>query len=213
MFGFIPSSFKGNKDLKPEHSNSWDIGISVRSDDSRWVADVTYFKANLEKEIFTAYDPETFVASALNSEDDSDRSGIEVSLSASFSDAAGITAGYTYLDSKDSNSRTEVRRPQNSGFIRVISMFHADKGTGVLSYSYTGEQADSEFVYATPADRVDLDSYGLLDIDLGYQISESFTVFLSASNILDTEYVEVFGYRSPGRTLKLGVTASLLKRG
>ena len=87
-------------------------------------------------------------------------------------------------------------------------MFHADKGTGVLSYSYTGEQADSEFVYATPADRVDLDSYGLLDIDLGYQISESFTVFLSASNILDTEYVEVFGYRSPGRTLKLGVRAA-----
>ena len=77
-----------------------------------------------------------------------------------------------------------------------------------MSYSYTGEQADAEFVYATPADRVDLDSYGLLDIDLGYQISESFTVFLSASNILDTEYVEVFGYRSPGRTLKLGVTAS-----
>ncbi len=208
MFGFIPSSFKGNKDLKPEHSNSWDIGITVRSEDSRWVADVTYFKANLEKEIFTAYDPETFVASSLNSEDDSDRSGIEVSFSASFSDAADITAGYTYLDSKDSNSRTEVRRPQNSGFIRVISMFHADKGTGVLSYSYTGDQADSEFVYATPADRVDLDSYGLLDIDLGYQISESFTVFLSASNILDTEYVEVFGYRSPGRTLKLGVTAS-----
>ena len=87
-------------------------------------------------------------------------------------------------------------------------MFYADKGTGVLSYSYTGEQVDSEFVYATPVDRVDLDSYGLLDIDLGYQISESFTVFLSASNILDTEYVEVFGYRSPGRTLKLGVRAS-----
>ena len=208
MFGFIPSSFKGNKDLKPEHSSSWDIGISFRSDGSRWVADVTYFKANLEKEIFTAYDPETFIASALNSEDDSDRSGIELSLSASILEATNIAAGYTYLESKDSDSRIEVRRPQNSGFVRVTSMFHADKGTGVLSYSYTGEQADSEFVYATPADRVDLDSYGLLDIDLGYQISESFTVFLSASNILDTEYVEVFGYRSPGRTLKLGVRAA-----
>ena len=208
MFGFIPSSFKGNKDLEPEHSNSWDVGISIRSDDSRWVADLTYFKANLEKEIFTAYDPETFVASALNSEDDSDRSGIEISLSASFSNDTDITAGYTYLESKDSNSRKEVRRPQNSGFVRVISMFHADKGTSVLSYSYTGEQADSEFVYATPADRVDLDSYGLLDVDLGYEISDSFTVFFSASNILDTEYVEVFGYRSPGRTLKLGVRAT-----
>ena len=208
MFGFIPSSFKGNKDLEPEHSNSWDVGISIRSDDSRWVADLTYFKANLEKEIFTAYDPETFVASALNSEDDSDRSGIEISLSASFSNDTDITAGYTYLESQDSNSRKEVRRPQNSGFVRVISMFHADKGTSVLSYSYTGEQADSEFVYATPADRVDLDSYGLLDIDLGYEITDSFTVFLSASNILDTKYVEVFGYRSPGRTLKLGVRAT-----
>ena len=102
----------------------------------------------------------------------------------------------------------ETRRPQNSGFIRVTSMFHADKGTGVLSYSYTGEQSDSEFVYATPADRVALDSYGLLDIDLSYQISESFRVFFSASNILDTEYVEVFGYRSPGRALKLGVRAA-----
>ena len=87
-------------------------------------------------------------------------------------------------------------------------MFHADKGTGVLGYSYTGEQSDTEFVYATPADRVDLDSYGLLDIDVSYQISESFRVFFSASNLLDTEYVEVFGYRSPGRALKLGVRAA-----
>ncbi len=208
MFGFIPSSFKGNKDLKPEYSNSWDVGLSIRSDDSQWVADLTYFKANLEKEIFTAFDPETFIASALNAEDDSDRRGIELSLSTSILDAAYITAGYTYLDSKDSESRIEARRPQNSGFIRVTSMFHADKGTGVLGYSYTGEQSDSEFVYATPADRVDLDSYGLLDIDVSYQISESFRVFFSASNLLDTEYVEVFGYRSAGRTLKLGVRAA-----
>ena len=208
MFGFIPSSFRGNKNLKPEFSNSWDVGLSIRSDDSHWVADLTYFKANLEKEIFTAYDPETFIASAVNAEDDSDRRGIELSLSASVLDAAYITAGYTYLDSKDSDLRIETRRPRDSGFIRVTSMFHADKGTGVLSYSYTGEQSDSEFVYATPADRVDLDSYGLLDIDLGYQISESFRIFFSASNILDTEYVEVFGYRSPGRALKLGVRAA-----
>ncbi len=207
MFGFIPSSFRGNKDLKPEHSSSSDVGLSIRSDDSRWVVDVTYFKANLEKEIFTAYDLETFIVSALNSEDDSDRRGIELSLSASILDATDIAAGYTYLNSKDSDSRREVRRPQNSGFVRVTSMFHADKGTSVLSYSYTGGQTDSEFIYATLADRVDLDSYGLLDIDLGYKISESFTMFLSASNILDTEYVEVFGYRSPGRTLKFGVRA------
>ena len=208
MFGFIPTNFRGNKALKPEHSSSWDVGLSIRSDNSRWVVDVTYFKANLEKEIFTAYDPETFIASALNSEDNSDRRGIELSLSASILDATDIAAGYTYLNSKDSDSRREVRRPQNSGFVRVTSMFHAGKGTSVLSYSYTGEQADSEFIYATLADRVDLDSYGLLDIDLGYKISESFTIFLSASNILDTEYVEVFGYRSPGRALKLGVRAA-----
>ena len=208
MFGFIPTNFRGNKALKPEHSSSWDVGLSIRSDNSRWVVDVTYFKANLEKEIFTAYDPETFIASALNSEDNSDRRGIELSLSASILDGTDIAAGYTYLDSKDSDSRREVRRPQNSGFVRVTSMFHADKGTSVLSYSFTGEQADSEFIYATLADRVDLDSYGLLDIDLGYKISESFTIFLSASNILDTEYVEVFGYRSPGRALKLGVRAA-----
>ena len=208
MFGFIPTSFRGNKDLKPEHSSSWDVGLSIRSDNSRWVVDVTYFKANLEKEIFTAYDPETFIASALNSEDNSDRRGIELSLSASILDGTDIAAGYTYLDSKDSDSRREVRRPQNSGFVRVTSMFHANRGTSALSYSYTGEQADSEFIYATLADRVDLDSYGLLDIDLGYKISESFTIFLSASNILDTEYVEVFGYRSPGRALKLGIRAA-----
>ena len=209
MFGFIPGSFKGNKDLKPEYSNSWDVGLSIRSDDSQWVADLTYFKANLEEEIFTAYDPETFIASALNAEEDSDRRGIEWSLSTSILDAAYITAGYTYLDSKDSESRKEARRPQNCGFIRVTSMFHADKGTGVLGYSYTGEQSDSEFVYATPADRVDLDSYGLLDIDLSYQISESFRAFFSASNLLDTEYAQVFGYRSPGRALKLGVRVAL----
>ena len=208
MFGFIPSSFRGNKNLKPEFSNSWDVGLSIRSNDSHWVADLTYFKANLEKEIFTAYDPETFIASTVNAEDDSDRRGLELSLSTSVLEAAYITAGYTYLDSKDSDLRIETRRPQNSGFIRVTSMFHADRGTGVLSYSYTGEQSDSEFIYATPADRVDLDSYGLLDIDLSYQISESFRVFFSASNILDTEYVEVFGYRSPGRALKLGVRAA-----
>ena len=43
LFGFIPDSFLGNPDLKPETSRGWDLGLAADFCSGACRADITYF--------------------------------------------------------------------------------------------------------------------------------------------------------------------------
>ena len=50
-----------------------------------------------------------------------------------------------------------------------------------------------------------LGNYWLVDLALQYQATESVTVFAKGSNLLDEDYEQVFGFRTPDRAAYLGV--------
>jgi len=206
QFGFVPATFAGNPDLLPEKSLAWDIGVEQAFFDNSVVIDLTLFKADLENEIRTVYAPITFAATPVNSQVDSDRSGLEFSFQGYFSDSLSVTAAYTYTNSQQNHQR-EVRRPQNTGSLDFQYSLLNNNGKINFGAVYNGTQLDSDFRSGS-AGPVSLDSYVLVNLGGSYQFGSLLTVYSSINNLLDEEYQEILSYDTPGRNLTIGAKLS-----
>jgi len=211
LFGFFPGSFIGNPELKPEKSTNFDVGIERRFDDGRIVLDLTYFRADLSDEIQTTFDFATFLASVINLDGDSERRGAELSLVADFSDRWSLRASYTYLDAEQPDGFAEVRRARHIASLDNTIRFAGGRGRLHIGVDYNGEQADNEFVFATPEDRVVLPSFTLLKLAADYRLSDKLRVYGRIENLLDEEYEEVFSYRARGRSVITGIEVAVAR--
>jgi len=207
LFGFFPDNFIGNPDLQPETSVGLDVGVEQVFWDGRALLDITYFRADLEDEIVTTFDNETFLSSVVNGEDDSQRQGVELSLQLNPRPDLDIRASYTYIDSDDPDGEHEVRRPRHGASLALTYRFLDDRADVNLTVDYQGEREDLDFA-AFPAQRVDLDSYTLVDLAASYRIAPRFRVFARVQNLLDEDYQEVLGYQTLDRTFYLGLEGS-----
>ncbi|MGE0668672.1 MAG: TonB-dependent receptor plug domain-containing protein [Sphingomonadales bacterium] len=198
LFGFFPDFFLGNPDLKPEKSKSFDAGIEQKLFDDRLTLDVTYFHANLENEIVTVFDFNTFLTTVENLVGTSKRDGVEVMLTANLTDVLSIGGSYTYTRSRQPGGAPEVRRPKHMGNVNVNYVFGAGRGNVNLDLSYNGKQLDNEFIDATPESVVTLNDYLLVTLAASYQLTDNLEIYGRVENLIDQDYEEVFSYRSPG---------------
>ena len=213
LFGFIPSTFIGNPELKPEQSTSYDLGWSQSWESefagsaAQWDFDFTYFSADLQNEIATVYDA-NFMSQPINLETDSDRSGIEVAGNLVIGATWQLAIAYTRLTAEE-NRVEEVRRPKHSGQVRLSRDFADSKGRASIQFLHNGRRTDNEFIYATPATRVNLQPYTLTNIGISYDLRPDLTLTGRVDNLTDTKYQQVFGYNSPGRYVSFGAKLNL----
>jgi vitamin B12 transporter len=204
LFGFNPTSFIGNPDLKPERSTGWDAGIEQSVLDGRGRLELTYFRATLRDEIFTAFLP-GFVSSPRNRTTDSEQQGIEAALTLALADGFRLDAAWTWLDAKE-NGVEEVRRPEHSGSLSLSYDFAGDRASLGATLRYAGSQQDSEFVNATPQTRVTLPAFTTVNLYARYALSDALAIEGRVENLFDEDYEESFSYRSPGRRASLAIT-------
>jgi vitamin B12 transporter len=201
LFGFDPTSFIGNPSLKPEKSVGWDIGIDHQLMDRQIRLSATWFEATLEDEIFTSFLPPLFIATPGNRTTESHRQGLELAADASLG-AWTMAASYTWTDAEE-DGRSEIRRPQHLASVNVTYNFsNASLGLGAR---YTGEQQDSEFIFATPQDTVALDPYVLVNLYGTYRMTDNLEAFGRVENLLDERYEDVFSFRAPGMSAYAGI--------
>ena len=210
-FGYFPGQFIGNPELKPERSVSYDIGVDRRLADDRLQLQVSLFQQDLTDEINGfVFDPVSFLSTAENMQEKSKRSGIELAARWTPGESLGFAAHYTYTDSKEQdflgNDISELRRPRHAGGISVEFRTPNDRFNTTLNADYGGTRSD---VFYPPwpqlAEAVTLGNYWLLDLAAHYQATPSLTVFARGSNLLDEDYEQVYGYRTPGRAAYFGV--------
>jgi vitamin B12 transporter len=78
---------------------------------------------------------------------------------------------------------------------------------------FVGSRDDRDFS-GFPATPVILAAYRRVDAGLGYRLTNetlrgpSLTLYVRGENVFDAKYQEIMNFRSPGRTLSLGVRAS-----
>ena len=210
LFGFIPASFAGNPDLKPESSQGWDLGLSGEATDGRYAWDLTYFRSRLNSEIVTAFGPAPdYFSQPINLDGTSRREGWEASLTTEVREQLTLDANITLLDSEEPGGRREARRPRRSGALNTHLAFANDRGKASLSLIYNGEMQDSEFITATPTDRAEIKSVTLLNAGVSYRPNERTTLFFRGQNLLNKEYQQVFSCRAPGVSASVGVIVTV----
>ncbi len=205
-FGYFPGSFAGNPDLKPEYSTSYDLGV----DRSFGAGSVQFslFQQDLEDEIngYFCGAPWPAPCTAINMDGTSKRRGAELATHLNVTDNLSIAATYTYTHSEDADSATELRRPRHAGSLNLDYAFLDSRANINLVADYGGTRKDIFFPpWPNPSEIVTLQNFWLVDLTGRYAVSDSVTLFARASNLLDTEYEQVFGYRTPGRAFHGGV--------
>lgn len=200
LFGFIPGTFNGNPELQPERSLSWEIGW----DQNLGPVDVslTYFSAELEDEIFTAFDA-NFFSTPQNRTADSDRQGVEFGARVNLTNQLSLAASASWIDSDDENGVSEIRVPDWTG--SLSANWQNDTGWRLgIAVDLVGEQEDLNFG-TFPASRVDLPVYALLSASAEIPISEHIALTLRGENLADSEAQDVFGFFRTGAAGFIGI--------
>ncbi len=210
-FGFFPGQFVGNAALDPEKSTSYEIGVDRTFSNNRWSISATIFHQDLEDEINGfAFDPVTFLFTAKNIAGDSERLGIEIGASWQVSDRFDLGASYTYTDASEQDAVgidvTELRRPRHSGNLTMNYRSASERWQTNLSANYGGSRKDQFFPpWPQPSEIVTLKNYWLVDLAVHFQLNETIKLYARGANMLDEDFEQVYGYRTPGRTAYLGL--------
>ncbi len=207
IFGSIASGFKapsiyqvydaysGNRDLKPERSTNYELGI--QQSHSKIGTRVVYFHREIKDGIDYDYVNSkyfNFVKQTVN--------GLELELSARPTSKLNISANYTFLHGeemtqsrKDFSNRTYdylLRRPKhsfNAGFgYQFCESFLARLSGKTVSDCYD--------VGGFMADDVLVESYFILNAYAEYKYGRYVKFFADLQNITDKKFVDIRGYNA-----------------
>lgn len=182
-----------NADLRPETSEAYDAGITLRSKDARGQIELTYF--NQDTNNLIDFD---FSVGGYKNIAETTSSGIELSGHYQVSRWANLSAEYTYIDSQDGMGNDLPRVPRHSGNVAlVIDPAGPFSGTAVVRYN--GKEHDP---LATLA------SWTRVDLSARYALNERIEFYGRIENVLDKQYQQVLGYGTPGISGTLGARLS-----
>ena len=216
-FGFFPGQFVGNPNLKPEKSKLIDLGIDQLLFDNAFELQLAVYYQNLEDEINGfVFDPDAFLFTAENIDGDSIRKGVEAAATFNVTENLSFGGSYTYTDSTQNDGSgsdvRELRRPRHSGSLNTSFRFLDERAKLMVVADYGGTSTDIFFPpFPLPPEIVSLDSFWLLDLTASYDINRNTNIFVRALNLLDEDYEQVYGYRTPGRSAYVGIRVSFGK--
>jgi len=199
--------WSGNADLKPEKSQTYEIGLDFSKES--FFAGLTYFYTEFEDKIYYAYDPVDAVTRYENI-DGATISGIEGTLQFDIGDFFDWTyklepyASFTcFIESRDEANDTDLfyigEWTASCGFKFSNPEIGFDSR---LNFAYVSEQDVSD--YEGTGDTT-LDSYTVANLSISKELfsyDRFGRVLLSAdiSNLFNEDYAVIQGYPSPGRT-------------
>jgi vitamin B12 transporter len=201
---------KGNPDLKPERSRSFDVGLEQRLLDGRLRLQASYYHQEYRDQIaYTVIDYTTFEGSYINIGKTRAR-GVEISAEAAPLPQLALRAEYTYLDGEilESDSLDPVqaegaallRRPKHQA--AFSARVGSDRVSGGAHLFYVGERADSDFL---GLGLVENDAYTRVDARVRVRLHDRVEAFVVGENLFEEEYMEALGYPAPGRALRAGL--------
>jgi vitamin B12 transporter len=207
----------GNRDLKPESSLSFEMGLQYFSQNNKWTSRAVYFRRRVNDILFFFTDPNTFKSQYINQDQQNDH-GFEWEARAIISQNFSVRAYYNYLDGeidtrvggRDTSYNNLIRRPKHhfgiSGTADIGKRFSLSS-----NLSYVGEREDNyfdPFLYSIVKDN--LDAYFLWDIYAELRFCrDRWKIFADLRNITDSKYTEISGFNTMGRNVYFGTRVEL----
>lgn len=195
-FFALASPLVGNPGLRPETSDSLDVGITQRSADKRIAATLTVF----HNEFTDLIDFDTTIFSMVN-RNRLKVDGVEMQLDYSINEILSLRAQASSLDMEVENSTTPLRhRPDWRGSL-AIRWSPSDTWLVDASWLSVGETFDSSI----PTGDMFLDAYNRVDVTVNFRPMKDLHLLLSVDNLFDKDYAEAIGFPSPGARIRLGI--------
>lgn len=195
-------SLYGDKDLMPETSTGWDLGIEQSWRSDRITLGVTYF-GNEFKQLID-YDSAIWKYMNVGA---AKTSGVELSASVQAIAALTLQADYTHTAAQDEATGEYLLRRARHKLNLAANWRLGKNGNANLGLNYVGSRYDTD--YSTwPASRVKLDGYVLINLALAYDLSDRMRMFAGVKNLGNAKYEEILGYGAPGINAALGIKYS-----
>ncbi len=194
--------FGANPDLDPETNTTIELGVEYKANNKFRASALAFNRKEKDFIDFVVIDFTTFAGEFQNVTDDFEAQGIEVELDYKPTEALNITANYTFTERPD---QVRLRLPKNKINALVGYQFN-EKTFASIQYQYTSSRIDTDFSTFMNAE---LESFGLLDLYANHQLTNKIKLFAGISNLLNEEYVEVIGFTTKGRNIRVGFTLNL----
>ena len=187
MYGSDNFGFSGNPDLKPESSNTFEIGYAAD------MFDISFYNTNIKD--LLKYNVTTYI----NDSGMSLRKGADLKLSYSL-DNLKLINNTSYVVAEDSSGNELLRRPkwQNTLYVNY-ELSSMSEITG--KWSYYGDHLDINSVtFATERQP------SISTVDIGYSyIFDNYNYYVNLNNITDLNYERPHGYNQLGRNFEIGL--------
>jgi len=195
-----PHSFIGNPDLKPETSDSYEVGVEYF--DEQLTAKAFYFHKKIEDLLdytTVAFHPPRRTIQTTNV-NEAEVDGIEIEFGAKLSDSFDFLANYNYLDAKNTMDNIPLTgRPEHSFNFRIS---HQSERLGLkttLRYQYTGKQF---YEKNRMGELEEVSGYSLWHAAINKNLASNFDLQLGVENIGDVrlaDKTDLFPYEERGR--------------
>ena len=195
----------GNTDLQPEENSTIEVGAELNIKDKATIS-LVYFSRN-EKNFIDFVDLGGFIFQYNNIEEAFTASGVELTANYKLTNALTLNANGMYTNVED---KLNLRIPELKANARLDYQLN-NKTFVSLAYQFNDGRRDSVYNPATfTSDFAEMESYCLWDIYVSRKlIKNKLKVFANVSNILNQDYIELFGYSTKGRNINIGFNLNL----
>lgn len=206
---------KGNPDLLPERSRTFDLGFEQRLLGGRLRATLTAFHHDYEDQIaYTVIDFATFEGTYVNLGRTRAR-GLEAELDLQPQPWLGLFGQYTYTDSEILESANDfnpiyavgeplLRRPRHQGSFTARLSF--PRWSAGLTVVHVGERADSDFAGLGLTLN---DAYTRVDARVHVRVVGPLEVWVAGENLTDATYQQALGFPALPRSVRGGLRLTL----
>jgi len=188
-------------DLKPEFTNTYELGMSGRT--GKFTYDAAVFFNDIEDRISQVYDTTNSYYTFKNISN-AETKGLELSLNYQIQD--NLSAGFNFMELRTEDKDTGKDLEFNPE--RTASLSFDYQATDTLNFGavakYIGEQ---HYTDSQTSQEKTTDAFTQVDLNVNYDIKEDYTVYGGINNIFDEDIDDVLG-SSVGRYYFVGLNVS-----
>ncbi len=198
----------GNRDLKPEKSINYELGLQTFMDDNRNHLRIVAFKRDIKDLIIFYTNPDTYVSQYRNRDEQHDY-GFEVESNVVVGNIGRWVNNFSYINGNGTNDGEKIRnlyRRPNFTFNSTLTLNPSSRLTLAPAFRFVGERLAGEYDLGGPNP---MPAYYTVDCYVAYKVNRWLKLFGDFRNITDQKYFDVYGYNSRRFNFLAGLRCSL----
>jgi outer membrane receptor protein involved in Fe transport len=217
-------AFTNNPALKPERTESYDIGIQQQVLNGRASLDATWFR-NRYKDLIVGLGGSLARLSQYYTDNVSNAlaKGVELSATVRPVSWVSLTANYMWLESQVLSlnggsglvqqyyypGQPLIRRPKQSG--SLLATIHYGRVDANIAGYARGRSLDVEPNYGAFGGLYSNPGFAVVNVNINYRVAGNLTAYVNVRNALNRRYEEIYGFPAPLLNVVAGLKWSLVR--